>query len=113
MVGQVKVRLCIALAVIAGMFAVIACQPSEEEIRRIAQTEVAKLEVPEGEAGPQGEAGLQGQRGEQGLPGEPGPPGQRGEAGPQGEPGLPGQRGEPGPPGTTPVPTATQCSDAL
>ena len=104
MVGQVKVRFCIALALIAGMFAVIGCQPSEEEIRRIAQTEVAKLEVPEGERGqqgPPGEAGPQGERGQQGPRGEAGPPGERGEAGPE------GPRGEPGPPGPTPAPTAT------
>ena len=101
MVCQVQLRLCIALAVIAGMFAVIACQPSEEEIRRIAQTEVAKIEVPAGEAGPRGERG---EPGAQGETGQQGPPGQRGQPGSQGET---GQRGQQGPPGPTPAPTAT------
>ena len=99
MVGQVKVRLCIVLVLIAGMFAVIGCQPSEEEIRRIAQTEVAKLEVPEGEQGPQGEAGAQGGRGQAGPQGEAGPQAERGQAGPQGEAGAQGGRGQAGPPG--------------
>ena len=111
-----------ALMLTAVMFAVAGCsQPlSEEEIRQIVQSEVAKLELPEGERGPQGEAGPQGERGpqgkagpqgeqgerglqgERGPPGEVGPPGERGpqgeagpqgEQGPQGEPGLQGERG--------------------
>ena len=94
MVGQVKVRLCIVLVLIAGMFAVIGCQPSEEEIRRIVQSEVDKLELPEGEqglrgeVGAQGEAGVQGPRGEASAQGEQGP---QGEAGPQGERGPQGE----------------------
>ncbi len=102
MVGQVRARFCIALVLIAGMFAVIGCQPSEEEIRRIAQTEVANIEVPEGEQGPPGEAGPQGERGLPGPQGEAGSQGQQGppgEAGDQGERGLPGEKGAQGEPG--------------
>ena len=48
MVGQVKVRFCIVFVLLAGIIAVIGCSPSpsEEEIRQIVQSEVAKLELP-------------------------------------------------------------------
>ena len=97
-------------ALILTVTANVACggpepTPSEEEIRRIVQSEVAKLELPEGgqgEAGPQGERGeegAQGDRGQSGPPGEAGPQGDRGEPGPPGEAGAQGQRGQPGPQG--------------
>ena len=106
-------------ALILTVTANVACggpepTPSEEEIRRIVQSEVAKLELPEGgqgEAGPQGERGeqgLQGERGEEGAqgdrgqsgpPGEAGPQGDRGQSGPSGEAGGQGERGEQGPQG--------------
>ena len=69
----------------------LACGPSDEEIRRMVQTEtaqwetqmrdavrdeVAKLELPQGPAGPPGP---------QGEPGAQGPQGERGLQGPQGE----------------------------
>ena len=81
------------------MFAVVGCSPSpsEEEIRRIVQSEVDRLELPEGEQGLRGEVGAQGESGEQGPQGEAGPPGERGEQGLRGETGAQGERGEPEP----------------
>ena len=98
MVGQVKVRFCIVFVLLAGIIAVIGCSPSpsEEEIRQIVQSEVAKLELPEGERGPLGEAGAQGERGERGPLGEAGAQGERGERGLRGEAGAQGERGERG-----------------
>lgn len=92
----------------------IACGPSDEEIRRMVQSEteqwetqmrdavrdeVAKLELPQGPAGPpgpQGERGTQGPQGERGLQGPQGEPGLQG---PQGEQGTQGSQGERGPQG--------------
>ena len=92
-----------ALLVVVGVS--LACGPSDEEIRRMVQAEtaqlstqlgetvrdeVAKLELPQGPAGPQGP---QGDRGTQG------PPGERGLQGPQGEQGAQGPAGPQGPQG--------------
>ncbi len=95
MVGQAKVRFCIVFVLLAGIIAVIGCSPSpsEEEIRQIVQSEVAKLELPEGERGSQGEAGAQGEHGARGPLGEAGAQGARGERGLQGEAGARGERG--------------------
>ena len=108
MIGQAKVRFCIVLVLIAGIFAVVGCSqsPSDEEIRQVVQAEIAKLELPEGERGPQGETGAQGERGpqaeagaqgERGTQGEAGHQGERGERGPQAEAGSQGERGSQGP----------------
>ena len=80
-------------ALILAMTASVACggpdpTPDEEAIRRIVQSEVAKLEAPEGQPGAaasQGERGQQGPQGEAGLTGEAGPAGEAGPPGPQGE----------------------------
>ena len=105
MIGQVNIRFCIVFVLIAGIFAVVGCSqpPSEEEIRQIVQSEIAKLQLPEGERGPQGGAGSQGERGTQGEAGAQGERGTQGEAGsqgergPQAEAGPQGERGERGP----------------
>ena len=104
--------------------AALACGPSDEEIRRMVQTEtaqlatqlgetvrdeVAKLELPQGPdgpQGPQGERGPQGAEGERGLQGpqgeqgRQGAQGERGVQGPQGERGAQGAQGEDGPQGS-------------
>ena len=62
--SRVKVGFCIVFVLIAGLFAVVGCSPSAEEIRRVVQSEVAKLELPpgpQGEQGPQGAAAPRGQ----------------------------------------------------
>ncbi len=100
MIGNItRFWFLIVLILTAGMFAVVGCSPSpsEEEIRRIVQSEVDKLELPEGEQGLRGEVGAQGESGEQGPQGEAGPPGERGEQGLRGETGAQGERGEPEP----------------
>ena len=96
MIGKTtSFKLLIALALIAGLLAVVGCSTStsEEEIRRIVQSEIAEMELPEGERGPQGEPGEQGPRG------EAGPQGERGEQGPQGPRGGQGEGGEQSEPG--------------
>ena len=100
MIGNItRFWFLIVLILTAGMFAVVGCSPSpsEEEIRRIVQSEVDRLELPEGEQGLRGEVGAQGESGEQGPQGEAGPPGERGEQGLRGETGAQGERGEPEP----------------
>ena len=62
--SRVKVGFCIVFVLIAGLFAVVGCSPSSEEIRRVVQSEVDKLELPQGpqgERGPQGAAAPRGQ----------------------------------------------------
>ena len=100
MVREMKWFFVINVLILA-MTASVACggpdaTPDEEAIRRIVQSEVAKLEAPEGPngetgaPGPQGDPGATGDvgpQGEQGLRGEAGTQGERGERGPQGEPG--------------------------
>ena len=99
----------IVFGVLAFIIAVTACAPSAEEIRRMVQEEVAKIEVPagpEGEQGVQGVPGPEGQEGpegKQGDPGEDGEPGQDGAPGQDGEAGKPGPEGKQGPPGPTPT----------
>ena len=102
MIGNItRFWFLIVLILTAGMFAVVGCSPSpsEEEIRRIVQSEVDRLELPEGEQGLRGEVGAQGESGEQGPQGEAGPPGERGEQGLRGEVGAQGESGEQGPQG--------------
>ena len=89
------------------MTASVACggpdpTPDDEEIRRIVQSEVAKLETAEGQRGEPGAPGPQGPPGDAGAPGpqgEPGAPGDAGPPGPQGDPGATGDAGPPGPQG--------------
>ena len=94
-VNFTRFRFLIVLTIAAGIFAVVGCSPSpsEEEIRQTVQSEIAKLQLPEGEQGPPGEAGAQGARGESG---EAGARGESGEAGARGESGEAGARGESG-----------------
>ena len=92
---------------ILAMTASVACggpdpTPDDEEIRRIVQSEVAKLETAEGQRGEPGAPGPQGPPGDAGAPGpqgEPGAPGDAGPPGPQGDPGATGDAGPPGPQG--------------
>ena len=82
----------------------LACSPSDDQVRRIVQSELAKIELPQGPPGPPGLTGPQGLRGDQGPPGLTGPQGLQGEQGPPGLTGLTGPqglRGEQGPPGLT------------
>ena len=103
-----KLFIGFSFVVLLAAGAALACGPSDEEIRRMVQTEtaqlatqlgetvrdeVAKLELPQGPAGPQG---LQGELGAQGPQGEQGTQGSQGERGPQG---LQGERGPQGPVG--------------
>ena len=109
-----KLSIGFSFVVLLAAGAALACGPSDEEIRRMVQSEtaqlgaqlsetvrdeVAKLELPVGPAGPQGP---QGERGAQGPQGEQGPQGAQGEVGAQGdqgERGLQGRQGERGPEG--------------
>lgn len=109
-----KLSIGFSFIVLLAAGAALACGPSDEEIRRMVQTEtaqlgtqlsetvrveVAKIELPQGPAGPQGP---QGERGLQGPQGEVGPEGAQGEVGlqgAQGERGLQGRQGERGPQG--------------
>ena len=112
-----KLFIGFSFLVLLAAGAALACGPSDEEIRRMVQSEteqwetqmrdavrdeVAKLELPQGPAGPpgpQGERGVQGEQGErgpQGTQGERGAQGTQGEHGPQGEPGNQGPQGERG-----------------
>ena len=99
---------------LALLMAAVACAPSDEEIRRIVQSEIAKIDIPAGPqgergdqgaagpAGPQGPVGPQGERGDQGVAGPQGlagPQGERGDAGVAGPQGLAGPQGERGDPG--------------
>ena len=106
-----KLSIGFSFIVLLAAGAALACGPSDEEIRRMVQTEtaqlgtqlsetvideVAKIELPQGPAGPQGP---QGERGAQGPQGEVGPEGAQGEVGAQGdqgERGLQGRQGERG-----------------
>lgn len=106
-----KLSIGFSFIVLLAAGAALACGPSDEEIRRMVQSEtaqlgtqlsetvideVAKIELPQGPAGPQGP---QGERGAQGPQGEQGPQGDQGEVGAQGaqgERGLQGRQGERG-----------------
>ena len=94
-----KLSIGFSFIVLLAAGAALACGPSDEEIRRMVQTEtaqlgtqlsetvideVAKIELPQGPAGPQGP---QGERGAQGPQGEVGPEGAQGEVGAQGDQG--------------------------
>ena len=101
--SRVKVGFCIVFVLIAGLFAVVGCSPSSEEIRRVVQSEVDKLELPpgpQGERGPQGAAAPKGRKvsgGRRAQQPPKGPRGERGPQGPQGERGTQGERSEPEP----------------
>ena len=112
----------IALSLFLLLVSLIACAPSDEELRRLVRDEVAKIELPQGPTGPQGpqgEPGPQGRQGEQGpqgergvigppgIRGERGAPGEKGEQGERGERGIQGQRGEQGDPGPQGAPGRT------
>ena len=106
-----KLSIGFSFIVLLAAGAALACGPSDEEIRRMVQSEtaqweaqmreavrdeVAKLELPQGPAGPQGPQGERGAQGLQGERGLQGAQGERGVQGVQGEPGTQGPRGEQG-----------------
>ena len=106
-----KLFIGFSFLVLLAAGAALACGPSDEEIRRMVQTEtaqlatqlgetvrdeVAKLELPQGPAGPQGPQGDRGTQGPQGERGLQGPQGEQGAQGPRGEGGLQGRQGERG-----------------
>lgn len=64
-------RLQIAmLAVSLLVLAVLACGPTEDDLRELVREEIAELELPRGPEGPQGIQGPEGLVGLQGPPGE-------------------------------------------
>ena len=87
-------RIGILVTIVAiAIITLIACAPSEEELRRLVSSEIAKLELPQGPPGPQGERGEKGDRGDLGPMG---PQGERGEKGDRGDLGIQGPQGERG-----------------
>lgn len=91
-----------AVSFLFTMFPLVACAPTDAEIREMVRVEIAKIDVPKGEQGERGEPGRDGQDGAHGQDGAPGVMGPQGERGPQGEPGragIDGQDGDTGPQG--------------
>ncbi len=89
-------------AIAATVIVLVACGPTDEEVREMVRVEVAKISAPAGPEGPPGETGDQGPQGVPGLEGGQGPQGTQGPVGSegsQGERGVQGERGQAGPPG--------------
>lgn len=73
--------------------------PDDDKIIVKDNTQIVKLQGPQGDPGPQGPPGKDGVNGLKGEQGLPGPPGPKGEPGTPGERGADGERGLQGPPG--------------
>jgi len=73
--------------------------PDDDKIIVKDNTQIVKLQGPQGDPGPQGPPGKDGVNGLKGEQGLPGPPGPKGEPGTPGERGAVGERGLQGPPG--------------
>lgn len=69
---------------------VVACSPSDLEVRSIVRDELSRLDLPAGPVGPEGPVGPKGPAGPEGSEGPPGS---------MGPVGVKGDRGEPGPAG--------------
>lgn len=89
-----KRLLMIALAGLAGVGTLVACQPSPTS--GTVQVPLTGMTGPQGEKGPAGATGATGPKGETGATGPKGESGEKGETGEKGDPGIPGAPGTPG-----------------